>query len=70
MLLVDGKLISRVNKTHLLMSFSSIRIIAGNIFLSPKINRYNDFLWLLGVSSPSIIIFTFNMLLLDRKSFF
>jgi len=54
----------------LLMTFNSIRIIAGYTFSTPKINIWSDWWWLLGVFSQTIVIFTFNMLLDDRKSFF
>jgi len=61
---------SKRPKTHLLMSFNSIRIMAGNTFSPPKINMWSDWCWWLGVSTQTIVIFTFNMLLLDGKSFF
>ena len=58
---------SKKPKTHLLMSFNSIRIMAGYTFSIPKINMWSD--WL-GVSTQTIVIYTFNMLLLYGKSFF
>jgi len=61
---------SKRPQTHLLMSFNSIRIMAGYTFSIPKINMWSDWWWLLGVSSQTIVIFTFNMLLVDGKSFF
>ena len=39
-------------------------------FLIPKINMWSDWIWLLGVSSQTIVIFTFNMLLVGGKLFF
>jgi len=55
---------------HLLMSFNSIRIMAGYGLCLPKIKMCSDWWWLLGVSIQTIAIFTFNMLLLNGKSFF
>jgi len=52
------------------MSFHSIRIMACDTFSTPKINMWSDWWWWLGVSSQTIVIFTFNMLLVDGKSFF
>jgi len=52
------------------VSFNSIWIMAGNTFLPPKINMWNDWWWLFGISSQTIVIFTFNMLLVNGKSFF
>ena len=57
-------------QTHLLMSFNSITIMAGDTFSTPKINMWSDCWWWLGVSNQTIVIYTFNMLLLDGKSFF
>ena len=56
--------------THLLMSFSSIRNMAGYVFVSPKMNLWTDWWCFLIVSSQSFIVFFFNMLLLNGKSFF
>jgi len=61
---------SKRPQTHLLMSFNSIRRMACDTFSIPKINLWSDWWWWLGVSSQTIVIFTFNMLLLDGKSFF
>ena len=61
---------SKRPQTHLLMSFNSIRRMACDTFSTPKINLWSDWWWLLGVSSQTIVIFTFNMLLLDGRSFF
>jgi len=44
--------------------------MAGYILKSPKINMWSDWWWLLGVSSRTIVIFTFNRLLLYGKSIF
>jgi len=52
------------------MSFSSIRNMAGYVFVWPKMNLWSDWWCILGVSSQSFIVFTFNMLLLNGKSFF
>jgi len=57
---------SKRSKTHLLISFHSIRIMACDT----KIYMWSNWWWLLGVSSQTIVICTFNMLLLDGKSFF
>jgi len=61
---------SKRPQTHLLMSFNSIRIMAGYTFSTPKINMCSDCWWWLGVSNQTIAIYTFNMLLLEGKSFF
>ncbi len=61
---------SKRPQTHLLMSFNSIRIIAGYTFSTPKIYMYSDWWWLVGISNKTIIIFIFIMLLVDGKSFF
>jgi len=52
------------------MSFSSIRIVAGNTFSTQKINMWSDWWWLLGVSSHTVVIYIFNMLLVDENLFF
>jgi len=52
------------------MSFNSIRIMACDTFPTPNINMWSNWLWWIGVSSQTIFIYTFNMLLLDGKSFF
>jgi len=49
------------------MSFNNIAIMAGYVFQSPEINMWNDWWWLVGVSSKTIVIFTFNMLLFNEK---
>ena len=56
-------------QTYLLMSFNSIRIIASYTYKIPKINMWREWWWLFGVSSQTIIVFTFNMLLLYGKLF-
>jgi len=61
---------SKRPNTQLLMSFNSIRIMAISYIKSSKINLWNDWWWFLSVSSQNIVIFTFNMLLFDGKSFF
>ena len=60
---------SKRPQTDLLMGFNSIRIIVCYTFSRPKINMWSDWWWLLSVSSQSIVIFTFSMLLHDGKSF-
>jgi len=61
---------SEIPQTHLLMSFDSIRILASYLLRSPKINLWSGWRWLLGVSSQTIVIFTFNMILVNGKLFF
>jgi len=39
--------------------------LAGYILKSPKINVWSDWIWLFGDSSKTIVMFTFNMLLLN-----
>ena len=62
---------SKRPQTQLLMIFNSIRnIMAGYTFFTKK--EYVEWLGivLLGVSSQTIVIFDFNMLLFNGKSFF
>jgi len=61
---------SKRHQTHLLMSFNSARIMACDTFPTPNIKLWSDWWWWLGVSTQNIVICTFNMLLLDGKSFF
>jgi len=42
----------------------------GYVFISPKMTLWSDWWCILGVSSQSFDVFTFNMLLLNEKSFF
>jgi len=51
------------------MSFNSVTIRAGYILKSLTINVWSDWWWLLGVSIQTILIFSFNMLLLKGMSF-
>jgi len=63
---------SRYQKTyiHKYMNFSSIAIQAYYKCLWPKSCFYNDCQWLLSVCSSTIVIFTFNMLLVKWKTLF
>jgi len=61
---------SKRPQTHLLMSFNSIRIMAGYTCSIPKIYMWSEWWWWLGVSSQTMVIYTFNMLLLEGKTFF
>jgi len=55
---------------HLVMVFTSIAIIGCNIFKRPKINFWTDWWCLLGVSNQIIVIFTFNILVVNSNMFF
>jgi len=70
-LLLNGKYFLRSQKDlrFIYSWFSSIRIIVDYIFESPKINLWSDWWCLLCVSSQSFGTFTFNMLLVNVKSF-
>jgi len=59
--------VKKTSNWFLLKSFNSIRIMIGYTFLKTTINIWSDCWWLLVVSSPTIVIFTFNMLLVDVK---
>jgi len=61
---------SKRPQTHLLMSFCSTRIMIAYIFISPKMNLWSDWGCFLPVSSQIFVIFNFDMLLLNEKSFF
>jgi len=67
MLLVNGKSFFKSQKdlklNYLLMSFSSIRNMAGYMLKSPKSIVWSDWWWLFGISS--IVIFTINILVLN-----
>ena len=52
------------------MSFSTIRNMAGYVYISPKMNLWSDWWCFFAVSSQSFDIFTFNMLWLNGRSFF
>jgi len=52
------------------MSFNSIRNMAGYVFVRPKMNLWSDWWYFFAVTSQSFVVFTFNMLLLNGKSFF
>jgi len=62
--------IKKTSDSFLLMSFSSIRNMAGYIIISPKINLWSDWWCFLAISSQSFDVFTFNMLLVNEKLFF
>jgi len=56
-------------QTHLLTSFNSTSIMTGFTWKSPKINMWRDWWWLLHISSQTIVMCFFNMLLLNGKYF-
>jgi len=60
---------SKRPQTYLLMVFSRIANMAGYIFIT-KISLWSDWFCLIGVSCLIVVIFTFNMLLVNGKTFF
>jgi len=54
---------------HFLISFNANRIMIGYILKSSKINIWNDWWWLLGVSTQTIFIFSFTMSFISIKKY-